>query len=356
MRWELTEEQELFQESFAGWLDRFAAPESARQWADAGDCSTFDRKFSEAGWSATGFPEDIGGQGGGLLELALAAEELGRHTAPSATWLASALAVPLLPVDASTRALAGEQAVALAVDASHIPDVPGTFIERGTISGEATNVLGADRATQLIVPAQGPTGTGLYLIDTDSTGVSITARDLLDRTRTAADIRLTDAVGVRLDRDATTGLTDASLRAAVLVAADALGAMERMLDLAVSYSKTRQQFGAPIGSFQAVKHAAATILVSAEAARSIAYFAAASVDAGHPDRAIHAAAAKAQVTAAAAAAADSALTLHGAVGYTWEHDLHLYYKRAKLDQPLFGAPAAWNDRLADLLPLVPAAS
>ncbi|MDN5855507.1 MAG: acyl-CoA dehydrogenase, partial [Actinomycetia bacterium] len=90
-----------------------------------------------------------------------------------------------------------------------------------------------------------------------------------------------------------------------------------------------------------------------EAARSIVYLAAASVESAHEDAPLHAAAAKAQVCAAASAAADAALTLHGAIGYTWEHDLQIFYKRAKLDAELFGSPAAWNDRLADRLALVP---
>jgi alkylation response protein AidB-like acyl-CoA dehydrogenase len=149
-------------------------------------------------------------------------------------------------------------------------------------------------------------------------------------------------------------LDTCAARAAVLVAADSLGAMERMLDMAVTYSKHRHQFGVPIGSFQAVKHAAASILVDVEAARSVVYFAAASVDDRGPLSALHAAAAKAQVTAAGTRTGDAALTLHGAIGYTWEHDLHLLYKRAKLDEHLFGAPKTWNERLADRLPLTPA--
>jgi alkylation response protein AidB-like acyl-CoA dehydrogenase len=128
--------------------------------------------------------------------------------------------------------------------------------------------------------------------------------------------------------------------------------MERMLDLAVEYSGQRVQFGVPIGSFQAVKHAAATILVGVEAGRSGVYFAAASVDAGDPQCALHAAAVKAQVCAEGARAADTALTVHGAIGYTWEHDLHLFYKRARLDEHLFGAPGTWNERIADGLALV----
>jgi alkylation response protein AidB-like acyl-CoA dehydrogenase len=142
-------------------------------------------------------------------------------------------------------------------------------------------------------------------------------------------------------------------RAAVLVAADALGACERMLQLAVDYSKQRQQFGRPIGSFQAVKHTAAQMLVTVESSMSIAFYAAQSVEEGLAERATHAAVAKAQVTGHAAELADAALTLHGAVGYTWEHDLHLFYKRAKLNRVLFGAPAAWNERIADALALIP---
>jgi alkylation response protein AidB-like acyl-CoA dehydrogenase len=125
-----------------------------------------------------------------------------------------------------------------------------------------------------------------------------------------------------------------------------------MLDMTVAYAGQRRQFGVPIGSFQAVKHAAATMLVGVEAGRSGIYLAAASVDAHDPERALHAAAVKAQVTAEGARAADTALTVHGAVGYTWEHDLHLFYKRARLDEHLHGAPAGWNDRLADALSLV----
>jgi alkylation response protein AidB-like acyl-CoA dehydrogenase len=126
-----------------------------------------------------------------------------------------------------------------------------------------------------------------------------------------------------------------------------------MLQLAVDYSKQRQQFGQPIGAFQAVKHAAAQMLVTVESSLTIVCYAAQSTEEGLPDCATHAAVAKSQVSAAAATLADSALTLHGAIGYTWEHDLHLFYKRAKLDRVLFGTPAAWNERIADALPLLP---
>jgi alkylation response protein AidB-like acyl-CoA dehydrogenase len=161
---------------------------------------------------------------------------------------------------------------------------------------------------------------------------------------------------VELDRDGEAALTALANRAAVLVATDALGAAERMLDMSVEYAKQRKQFGRPIAAFQAVKHAAAQMLVTVESGYSIALFAAASLQDDGPDAGLHAAAAKAQVSAHCAELADSALTVHGAIGYTWEYDLQLFYKRAKLDRILFGSPADWNERIATMLPIVPAAS
>jgi alkylation response protein AidB-like acyl-CoA dehydrogenase len=129
-----------------------------------------------------------------------------------------------------------------------------------------------------------------------------------------------------------------------------------MLDMTVQYAKQRKQFGRPIAAFQAVKHAAAQMLVTVESSYSVTLLAGASLHEGAADARLHAAAAKAQVTQHCAELADSALTVHGAIGYTWEYDLQLFYKRTKLDRILFGSPEAWNERIASLLPLVPAAS
>ncbi|KAA8946878.1 acyl-CoA dehydrogenase family protein, partial [Mycobacterium sp.] len=215
-------------------------------------------------------------------------------------------------------------------------------------------VLGATRAGRFLVPIADGESMSLWLVDGADGGVGIHPRSLLDRSRDVADVVLDDVAARRLELDAAATISEIATRAAVLVAADALGASERMLQLAVDYSKQRQQFGRPIGSFQAVKHAAAQMLVTVESSLSIVCYAAQSAEEGLPERATHAAVAKAQVTAAAAELADSALTLHGAIGYTWEHDLHLFYKRAKLDRVLFGTPTAWNERIADALPLLPA--
>lgn len=358
VRWKLDEEQSLFQESLRGWLEKVAPSAAVHAWLDSGDPSGFEQRLAADGWLAVGASEERGGQGGGLLELALTAEELARRAAPSGAWLATAIALPALPDEPAARVLSGEGFAALVTRADRTPEVPTTMVveDDGTLHGVVPMVLGADRATRLLVPVANPSGAQLYAVEATAAGVALTPRELLDRTRSVADVALAGARGIRLEVDADQFLVEAAARAAVLVSADALGAMGRMLDLAVEYSKQRHQFGVPIGSFQAVKHAAASILVAVEAARSIAYFAAASVEAGHPEREVHAAVAKAQVTASAAHSADTALTMHGAIGYTWEHDLHLYYKRAKLDEQLWGTPATWNERIATALDLVPAAS
>jgi alkylation response protein AidB-like acyl-CoA dehydrogenase len=355
MRWELSEEQELFTTSLREWLGERAASATVRGWLDAGDLSSFERTFVGEGWAGVGFGEELGGQGGGLLELALTARELGRAAAPSAGWLQSSIVAPALTDEPAlmSEALESGEVTALAARSDRIPTATTSVqSSAGRLRGRIPSVLGAARSRRLLVPVADGEGAALWLVDGADAGVRTHPRTLLDRSRDVADVVLDDVAARRLEIDAAATIDEIATRAAVLVAADALGASERMLQLAVDYSKQRQQFGRPIGSFQAVKHAAAQMLVTVESAMSIVCYAAQSAEEGLPERAIHASVAKAQVTRDSAQLADSALTLHGAIGYTWEHDLHLFYKRTKLDRVLFGTPASWNERIADALPLL----
>jgi alkylation response protein AidB-like acyl-CoA dehydrogenase len=355
MRWELSEDQAEIRDEFAGWLDHIASSETLRSW-DAAGPEQFEAAFAEAGWSALGIPEGAGGAGGGVLSLALAAEAMGRNGVPSGRWLATAVALPALSGRPEVlEEVAAGSGVALTVPAGSAPDAVLASPDRlptvteGVLAGRIELVLGGEDA--LVVPARAGERVVLAFVPAGADGVARHPRPMLDVTRSAVDVVL-DGVAVELlDVDAAAVLTECSLRAAVLVAADALGASQRMLDLAVTYSGQREQFGVPIGSFQAVKHAAATILVGIEAARSITYPAAAALDDEHELALPWACAAKAQVGASAVAAADSSLTMHGAIGYTFEHDLHRFYKRAKLDAQLFGSSAQWNERLASHLEL-----
>jgi alkylation response protein AidB-like acyl-CoA dehydrogenase len=353
--WKLTEEQEAYRDALQGWLTSVADPSQVRAWLDKGDRDTFEQRLVADGLAGVGFAEELGGQGGGMVELALTAELLGRVAAPSSGWLATVLAVPALAdrPELAAAALAGA-VVTLAVPAELPPDAAPTLEvdANGLVSGAVARVLAADRAAHLVVLVVREGRPELRLVDMTGEGVSVSEHELLDRSRAVADVQLRSAASVLLDVHADEVLAEAAARAAVLVAADSLGAAHRMLDMTVQYSLQRKQFGVPIGSFQAVKHAAATILVGVEAGRSIVYFAAASVQDRADGHLLHAAAAKAQVTQEGVRTADSALTLHGAIGYTWEHDLHLYYKRAKLDEQLFGSPDRWNERIADHLPLL----
>lgn len=356
MEWKFSEEQDAYAEALQDWLSGAVDSERLRGWFDSGDASGFAGPFARD-WGGVGIPEEEGGQGGGLVELALTAEHLARVDAPSGDWLAAVLAHPAIAErpDMVEESLGGRPTVLL-TPADRIPDAGAPLSAGPTgLSGVVPRVLAGDTAARFVVPVSGAGGLELHLVDAEQPGVSRSVRTLLDRSRSLADVVLEGAVSERLDVDVPAVLPTVVRRAAVLVAADTLGASQAMLDLAVEYSKQRQQFGVPIGSFQAVKHAAATIMVAVEAARSAVYYTAASVESDQPDAALHAAAVMAQVTAEGPRTADSALTMHGAIGYTWEHDLQLHYKRAKLNEGLFGSPGAWNDRLADALDLATSA-
>ncbi|HRD13170.1 MAG TPA: acyl-CoA dehydrogenase family protein [Mycobacterium sp.] len=360
MHWELSDEQHLYADSLRDWLGGNATSERLRSWFDAGDDRRFDNALAEEGWAGVGFDESRGGQGGGLLEMVLTARELGRAAAPSGRWLARALADVALEAEPELGRAAleeGELMVAV-VRCDRIPSAVSPLgWHNGVVSGQVPCVLAAGDATRFLVPVHGTEGHRLVVVDRDTGAVDVQPRPVLDRSRGAADVVFTDAPARPLESEgesAESTLARLADRAAVLVAADALGAAERMLDMTVEYAKQRKQFGKPIAAFQAVKHAAAQMLVTVESSYSVTLLAGASTQEGAVDARLHAAAAKAQVTQHCAELADSALTVHGAIGYTWEYDLQLFYKRAKLDRILFGSPEAWNERIASLLPLVPA--
>lgn len=354
MRIALTEEQDMLVEALRKALAAQAPLEEVRRWLDAGDPSPFEAWLAEGGWSGIGVSEDAGGQGGGLLEVALVAEELARGAAPSARWTASAIVAPLLVgAPAALGALAEGEGAAVVMDAGRPPAAPaGVVVEGGRLSGTVDRVLGGDRAGSLVVGA----GDGSWwVVAADADGVVVVPTALMDRTRSLARVSLDGVVGEPLDvDDPAAAWAGVRARTAVLLAAGSLGASQRMLEMTVAYTLQREQFGVPIGSFQAVKHAAAQMLVDIEPVRSVVRVAAWTAGNRPEEAALPCAVAKAQAGAAGVRVAERALMLHGAIGVTWEHDLQLLYKRAKLDAALHGDATAWNDLVADLLDLVPA--
>src|SRR6202045_2577587 len=168
MHWELSDEQELFTTSLREWLGERASSQAVRGWLDTGDSAAFERLFVGEGWAGVGFDEDLGGQGGGLLELALTARELGRAAAPSSDWLQSAIIVPALPGEPALVRAATESGdvTALAVRADRIPAaVTSVLSSDGRLRGRIPCVLGAAPSRRLLVPLADGEATSLWLVD-----------------------------------------------------------------------------------------------------------------------------------------------------------------------------------------------
>jgi alkylation response protein AidB-like acyl-CoA dehydrogenase len=342
-----TDEQRFLRESVLGTIDREAPLSRVRDWV-LGD--RIEQAYGLAlavrqGWTGIGIPEDAGGQGGGLLELVILAEELGRGAVPADGLYATLLASRALgqcagdAVRSRIEPLAlGEAFGAVASPGSLPLDVPPP-------DGELSLVLGATAANLFVAW----NGKALELHQAET--AQVTPRLLVDRTRAVADVTLGHDPLERFDGVGAEAMRVVAAWAAVMLAADALGAAQRMLDLTVEYVGQRVQFGVPVGSFQAVKHAAAEMLVSIEGTRAAVHYAAWAVGAGEPGAALDAWVAKARSARAASFVADKALFLHGAVGYTWEHDLQLLFKRAKSDAEIFGGPEVYDSRIADALEL-----
>ena len=351
MDFELTEEQAALREVSRSMLAVSCPPQLVRSLANAGqdvDDKLWQRG-AELGWIGLAVPEEHDGAGQGLVELCLVAEELGRAAAPGA-FLDSALIALVLArrgQDELVRALAeGGVKASLA----HHGSVAGSYdADELVLSGRATAVQAAAAADWLLVTAAGDQGTRLVLVD--RARACVEPRRTLDETRRWYDVVL-DGVRVRAadvvtaDEAEIQWLTDAC---AVLTAADSLGVGERLLDMTVGYVKVREQFGRPLGSFQSVKHKVADMLATLKGARAATYYAAMALDAGVADATVASSVAKAFTTDGVAALAGEALQAHGGIGFTWEHDLHLYLRRAKVNEMLYGAAAEHYERLVSLL-------
>jgi alkylation response protein AidB-like acyl-CoA dehydrogenase len=314
MDFELSDDQLALRDAARELLDKQAPIERVRQRAESGE--PFDRDLWRAmvdqGWL------DLDALGLGTIEAAVLLEQVGRHLAP----------VPYLQTTLAAAALrrAGEDDIAADLTAG----------ERvGTVGWRDDPVVYADVA-DVVVRA---TPDGVWVHDGHHA-----AEPAMDRTRTLSWVR---NEGRRIGGpDDTDALLD---HAAIAYAAELLGSAERVLELTTDYAKDRVQFGKPIGSFQAVKHRCADMLVDVEAMRSAVYWAAWCLGAGDADTSIAASTAKVWCADAARRVMASGLQVHGGVGFTWEHDLHLFLKRSQLDQVAFGDATFHRDRLGGLL-------
>lgn len=336
-----------------------AATRAAADGADGIDRALW-RQVAEMGWCGVHLPEAQGGLGLGLVELALLQEQLGRRLAcvpyfdsvvRAATLLreagdepAQARWLPMLAAGSCIAALADDDGAAIAT-----PHADGW-----TLSGDWPRVGSAALADGLLLPAQGADGEVLLLIvPRAAPGLQVRALESIDRTRRHAAVQ---ARSVRVDDQALVArgapLQAAARRtrgiAAIALAAEQVGAAQQCLELSVAYTRQRVQFGQPIAAFQAVKHRCAQMMVAVESARSAVYGAAARCSGTVDDATLdfHAALARAEATEAAQFCAQEAIQLHGGVGFTWEYDPHLYFKRAQASSQRLGPVSAWCERVA----------
>jgi alkylation response protein AidB-like acyl-CoA dehydrogenase len=332
-------------------------------------------RMVELGWPALTVAEAAGGLGMGPVELAVVVEELGRAVAPgpfvpTVTQFAPVVAEAGSPEQRNrflgaiaAGELTGTLALAEAAGSIDPASVTATAEPDGAsfvLHGTKPMVVEAAVADEIAVVArrlgsEGDDGVVAFVVP--RRGVGMEAVDALDPTRPLARISLD---GVRVDADRVLGEpgpeTAAAIRRAVELAVTALaieivGAAQAIFDVTLAYAKEREQFGVPIGSFQAIKHKFADMLIALERARATSYFAALTIAEDDDRRMLAASMAKAAAGDCAALLAKEGIQIHGGIGYTWEHDMHLYVRRVKSDAALLGNAAQHRARVADLIGL-----
>jgi len=362
MELHLTTEQTLLRDSAAKFIAA-AGPKVARglRGRELGFSPARLREAGELGWLGMLVPSAADGLGLGLTELALVLEQAGRGLVCEPIGLAAVAAAALAqghsPHPMLQRAMRGEALVVPALqESAHGGDPlkPRTLAAGGDraprLTGTKMSVC-ADGADGFLVSASGPDGPALYYVARDASGVSLATAQSVDG-RKLATLTLKDAPVDLIpprqsSRSAVEALTDLAL---IALSAELLGIMEGAQEMTFEYLRVRKQFGKPIGSFQALQHKAVDIYIKTETTRSLLYQVAAASDAYRIDPAL-AVAVKAKASEDALAVTESCIQLHGAIGFTDEHDIGLYLKRAMLLSSLMGNAAAQRRRYAEIADL-----
>ena len=360
----LSEEQRQLKESARAFLSGECPTTFVRKVmaTDDGYPGELYDQMAKLGWAGLIVPEKFGGAGLGMLDMAMILEEGGYAALPGPFLFSSVLAASALKLGGSDAlnskwltALAEGKAIgtvaivesAGSIDARDISAIATRGDAGWHLEGTKMFVPYANVADFIVVAGKHDSDIFLFVVDTKSPGVTIRTLKNLDLTRRVSSVELKDAPAERLGggADLFTKLIDV---AAVAVAADSLGGTERALEMAVDYSKVREQFGKPIGSFQALKHAAAEIVADVEPARAMLWYAAYAQDTDTADASRTASMAKARLCDIYSRGTDRAVLMHGGIGFTWEHDMHLWFKRARFNESYFGSPAFYRERVAVL--------
>jgi alkylation response protein AidB-like acyl-CoA dehydrogenase len=378
MNFGFNDEQELLRSTARKFFENECGSDTVRRLMETPEGISPDlwTKLAEQGWLGLVYPEAYDGMGLGLVDLVVLMEEMGRAVVPG-PYFSAVLLGGLAIAEAGSEAqkkewlpkiAAGDRRVALAwMEPSAQLGPAGvtlTAVEKGgkyTLSGTKLFVHDAHTADALVVaartrPGAGADGVSLFLLPKGTKGLEVTLLPTMDQTRKLCEVALSD---VTVGLDALLGAAGAGWaplarvldRATVALCAEMCGGAQKVLDMTVEYAKIRQAFGRPIGSYQGVKHRAADMLVDVENSKSITYYAAWALDENAPEAPLAVSMAKAYVSDAYRRVAAAGIQLHGGIGFTWEHDLHLYFKRAKGSEFTFGDATHHRERVAQLVNL-----
>jgi alkylation response protein AidB-like acyl-CoA dehydrogenase len=377
MDFAFSDEQEMLRASAREFLAKQCPPSYVRRMMEADDAWDPEmwKRLAEMGWTSLGIPEAFGGVGG-FLDLVVVLEEAGRTLLPGPFFATMALAVPALleagteaqKKEVLTRIAGGEARATVALtEPSGRWDAQGVELlgaqrkgDGWTLDGAKLFVPDAGVADYIVVAARtrpaGEEGVTLFLLDGRPAGLTVKPLKTMDMTRRWYELTFD---GVTLPDSTVMGAADrgwAPLRRALewgeaAICAEMVGGAQHVLTTSVEYAKTRQQFGKPIGIYQAVSHKLADMLLETESAKSATYYAAWAVEADAPDRSLAASMAKAYVSDAYRRAAGNGIQVHGGIGFTWEHDMHLYFKRAKASEVTLGDATYHRELVAQALDL-----
>ncbi len=365
MNFDFSDDQKFLKSEARKFLEANSSTAQVRKVLDE-DARTHDEALWKAvaaqGWLGAAIPEEYGGLGLGHLELCVIAEELGRAAAPipfASTVYMLAEAVMLAGDEGQKAELlpkiaAGEVIGALATSEGPGPVTPGSIqasVSGGRLTGTKLPVTDGDVATLALVLAKENGQAGLYVVDLTGEGVGREALQTLDPTRDAAKLSFNGAPARRLGGagEGFSLLEQVLDRAAVLLAFEQVGGADRCLEMAKAYALERYAFGRVIASYQAIKHKLADMYVKNELARSNAYYGAWALNTGAAELPVAASAARISGSEAYWFAAKENIQTHGGIGFTWEMDCHLFYRRSRQLALVAGAPRVWKERLVSQL-------
>ena len=366
MNFAFSEEQEELRRITRQFLESKSPEAEVRRLMDTDegyDAAVWGQMANELGLQSLIIPEEFGGQGFTFVELTVVLEEMGRALLCAPYFSSCVLATSALLHSGDDAAkkeylpgiASGETIATLAFteangrwDEAGITATAAPAGQGYAITGSKMFVLDGAQASLLIVAARTAAGVSLFAVDPSAAGVTRTNLATMDQTRKQAKIDFVDTPGTLIGSDGAGWVTlDRVLDlAAVALAAEQVGGAQKVLETAVQYAKDRVQFGRPIGSFQAIKHKCADMLLEVESAKSAAYYAAWCAAELNDELPSVASLAKAYCSEAYFHAAAENIQIHGGIGFTWEHPAHLYFKRAKSSELLFGDPTYHRELLA----------